>query len=44
MVGELIYDCKMIQPVIFSRFNQPNNLLLSTARFLGYNVKNVQVD
>ena len=43
--AELIYTCKMIQPVIFSRFSQavhflrfkPGNLLLSTARFSGYN-------
>ena len=39
--GELIYTCKMIQPVIFqvSRFSQPNNLLLRNARFSGYNLE-----
>ena len=36
--GELIYTCKMIQPVDFSRF-KPDNLLLSTARFAGYNLE-----
>jgi hypothetical protein len=49
---ELIYTCKMIQPGIVSSFSQPvyfsrfipDNLLLSTARFPGYNLKNVQVD
>ena len=46
-LAELIYTCKMIQPVIFSRFNQPvyfsrfkpDNLLLSTARFSGNNLE-----
>jgi hypothetical protein len=38
MYGELIYTCKMIQPGIFSRF-KPDNLLLSTARFPGYNLE-----
>ena len=45
---ELIYACKMIQQlVIFSRFSQPvhfsrfkpDNFLLSTARFSGYNLE-----
>jgi hypothetical protein len=44
-IGELIYTSKMIQPGVFSRFSQPvhifrfkpDNLLLSTARFSGYN-------
>ena len=43
----IIYTCKMIQPVIFSRFSQPvyfsrfkpDKLLLSTARFSGYNLE-----
>ena len=47
IIGELIYTCKMIQPGIFSRFSQPvhfsrfkpDNLLLSTARFSGYNLE-----
>jgi hypothetical protein len=46
-IGEIIYTCKMIQPGIFSRFSQPvlfsrfkpDNLLLSTARFSGYNLE-----
>ena len=46
-IGELIYTCKMIQPGIFSRFSQPvhfsrfkpDNLLLSTAGFPGYNLE-----
>ena len=45
MYGELIHTRKMIQPGVFSRFSQPahfsrfktDNLLLSTARFPGYN-------
>ena len=47
IVGELIFTCKMIQPGIFSRFSQPlhfstfkpDNLLLSTASFSGYNLE-----
>ena len=45
--GELIYTCQMFQPGIFSRFSQPvhfsrfkpDNLLLSTAIFAGYNLE-----
>jgi hypothetical protein len=45
--GEVIYTCKMIQPANVSRFRQPvhfsrfkpGNLLLSTARFSGYNLE-----
>jgi hypothetical protein len=51
IIGELIYTCKMIQPGIFSRFSQPvhfsrfklDNLLLSTARFSGYNLEKCTV-
>ena len=47
IVGELIYTCKMIQSGIFSRFSQPvhfsrfkpDNLLLSTSSFSGYNLE-----
>ena len=46
-VGELIYTCKLFQPGIFSRFSKPahfsrfkpDNLLLGTARFSGYNLE-----
>ena len=45
--GKLIYICKMIQPGIFSKFSQPvhfsrfkpDNLLLSTTIFSGYNLE-----
>ena len=46
LIGDLIYTCKIILPGISSRFSQPvhfynlkpDNLLLSTSRFSGYNL------
>ena len=37
-IGELIYTCKMIQPGIFSRFDQPVHFSIDSNWVLGYSI------